>query len=147
MEHQVDHGLVDHGLAAGSLFFIVLAESSIASQLAKRPLDDPSLGQHHKLVKFIPIDDLQPPASEPLDPMDQLPAIAAVGPDQLQPRERSLELPQDQPGPVAILEVRRVHDPRSGQPQGVDDDMSFSAWYFLTCVVASRPSFSVVLTD
>src|SRR5512147_2164350 len=59
-------------------------------------------------------DNLQDPLTEGAHPSDQFPCVAAVGPDTLHPRPRSLEhrLGEHEFGTVTVLDVGRMDDYR-----------------------------------
>ena len=128
--------------------FIVLAESAITSEPGEGALDNPSVGQELETGGVVgAFDDFESPAGEGLGPFDKLAGIAAVGPNQGEPWEPSLELLEDQLGSVSILKARLVNDHRQDQAEGVDDEMAFASVDLLCGIVPARPPFSVVLTD
>src|ERR1035437_152744 len=105
----MNHGQINHRLAAVGQSLVILAQPTVAAKPAKGAFHNPSLGQDDEALDVVAtFDDLQQPAAKVLDPADQLPGIAAVGPDQLQPRQPADQLGQYQLGPVAVLEVGRV---------------------------------------
>ena len=93
-----------------------------------------------------PFDDFYGPLIDVLDPIDQLPGISPVRPDQSQAGATRRQLRYQQTGAIAILDIGGMDPQRPDQPQGVYDDMSFAARHFLAGIVASKPPFSVVLT-
>src|ERR1700693_3554624 len=120
----MNHGNVDHGLAGVGEAFVVLAESSVASQPTKGTLHDPAPRQDYKpFDAYRPQHRLQQPSALTLDPGDQLAGIAAVGRDELQPRQQAGHLGQDQLGAVTILNVGGVNHDGQKQSQGVHQDV------------------------
>src|SRR3990172_7534615 len=142
------HGQVDHRFAALGERLVVLTQSPVATQPSEGALHDPALGQHHEAGYLVAaLDDLQNPVAQLPRPVDQLAGIAAVGPNQFEPWEASLEFGQHQLGPVAVLDVRRMHHHGQYHTQRIYDQMAFSALDFLARVVSPRPPFCTVLTD
>src|SRR5258708_19646840 len=76
--------------------------------------------------------------------------IAAIGEKLRQEREASKQRVQHQAATVAVLDVRRMHDPMQHQAQRIDQDMSLLAFDFLARVVSRRinrgPPFSALFT-
>ena len=144
----MDHGQVDHGFAAFRERFVVLAQTAITTEPSKGSLDDPTLGQNLKAGHIVAaFDDLQNPGAQFLGPLDQVPGVSPIGPDQLEPGELPDQFGQHQFGPVAILDVGGVDDHGQDQAQGVYDDVPLASLDLLAGVVAPRPPFSTVFTD
>jgi hypothetical protein len=121
---------------------IVFAEPSIAAQPPKGALHHPPPRQHFKAVATQgALDHLEEPAAQGIGPTNQLPAIHAISPDQLEHGEVPLEL-----GPLRVLEISPMNHYRQQQSQGVHYDMALAAGDLLARIVASGPPFSVVLT-
>ena len=128
--------------------FIVLAQPTTPTQPSKSAFYNPPTRQHVKPVAVRrPSDDLQQPATEGTSPMDQLPSVAPIGPDQLEPRVPSHQFAQHQFGSVAVLDVRSVDDNRQKQAKRINYQMALAARDLLARIIAPRPPFSVVLTD
>jgi len=145
----MSHRQVNHGLAAFGERLVVLAQPSVSSEPREGSFHDPSLGQDDESRHVVAaLDDLQGPPPESPRPVDQLARLPAVGPDQLQPGESALEQGrQHQLGPVAVLDVGRMHHHGQHHPQRVYDDMTLAAIDLLARVVSPRPPFSTVFTD
>ena len=145
----VNHANQDHGLAIVGQFFVVLTQASIPSKPTERAFDDPAFGQHlEPLGVVVAFDDLQDPSARLLHPANELSRIAAVGPNELESRQRSVDCFQHQLGAVAILHVRRMNDDAPNQTERVDQQMPLAPLHLLAGVVAAtRPLFSVVFTD
>lgn len=137
---------MDEGFTGLSQRFVVFAETTVAPKPGKGPLDDPATREDDEAAFSRALDDSEEPTAECLDPLDQLPGIASIRPDQLEPRAASKQLLQHELGAVSILEVSRVDDDRDQQAHGINGHVALAAGYFLTGVVAARPPFSVVLT-
>jgi len=144
----MSHGQVNHGLAALGEHLVILAETSVSLEPPEGSLDDPPLGQDDETCHIVAaLDDLQNPTAKFSRPVDQLSGIAAVGPDQLQPRETAFEFRQHQFGPVAVLDAGGMHHHGQHQSKRVYDEMTLSAVDFLAGIVPTRPPFSTVFTD
>ena len=61
--------------------------------------------------------------------------VAAIGPDQFEPREAPAYLVEDEPGPVAVLDRGRVDDDAHRQPFSVDQGVDFAALHLRAGVV------------
>jgi hypothetical protein len=97
---------------------------------------------HEPLGVVRPPDDLQlqaASAEDAPDPRDQGPGVAAVGPELLEAMEPMPDRLQDPPGPVAILDGRRMGDDRHQQPERIDRDVPPAAIDLLARVVAVGP--------
>src|SRR4051812_15106122 len=95
MIHLLSCGTVDHGRSVFSRQHAVARppKSVTVSHLRTDYFDHPPLGQQlEALDVVVALDDLQDPPTEAEDPCDQLPRIAAVGPDALHPRPPALDL-------------------------------------------------------
>ena len=92
------------------------------------------------------LDDLQDPARHGHHPVHQLAAVASVSPDESQAWESSYQFIDDQPRPISVLDIGRMHHHRQQQAHGIYDDVSLSTVDLLTNIIATRPPFSVVFT-
>jgi len=83
LQHESDHGDLNHGLAIFNQFFIVLAEATGMAQPSKRAFHDPAFGKDLKtnLLFELP-NDLQHPTTPAIEPLDQLSGVTAIGPHQ-----------------------------------------------------------------
>src|SRR3970040_193509 len=69
LEHEADHGDVDHGFAVFHQFLIVLAESPGMSQPGERAFHDPALAKELKTsLLFQLTDNFQDPTTPAFDP-------------------------------------------------------------------------------
>ena len=129
-------------------FLVVLAQSSVPTQPCERPLDNPTTRKYLKgvLTGWTPYQ-FQVPSTHVPDPWYQLACVGPVSPYPPQPREPTGQAYERQPSPVSILNVCRMHHHCQQQPRSVYDDVSLSSTDVLTSIIATRPPFSVVLTD
>ena len=142
------HGQVNDRLAALGQRFVILAQAPVAAEPSEGPFGDPSLGQDHEAAQIVaPLDDLENPAAQLSCPVDQVSGVPSVGPDPLEPGELTHQFGRHELGPIAILDVGRMHDHGQQQAQGIYDDVTLAPVDFLARVVAPRPPFSAVLTD
>ena len=142
------HGPVDHGFAALGESFVILAQSAVAPEPGEGPFHDPALGQDDESGDIAEtLDDFQRPAADASGPVDQLPSVATVGPNQLESRETAAQFPQHELGSIAVLDVGGVDDHSQDQTEDVDHDVPLSALDFLARVVSTVPPFSAVFTD
>ena len=147
MNHQVDHGNADHGLAALDQSFVVFRQSPVSTQPGERPFHNPSFGQNFKGVHSIALHDLDDPPIPSRRPIHEASGITAVREDEFQTPESSAQSFHQQLAAVAILDVGRVHDQGQDQPQRVHDQMPLTPLDLLARVVPARPPFSAVFTD
>jgi hypothetical protein len=73
--------------------------------------------------------------------------VAAINPDQFEPREAPAYLVEDQPGPVTVLDRGGVNDGPHRQPFAVDQGVDLIAFHLLTGVVTDLVVFAAALTD
>ena len=107
--------------------FIVLAQPATTSQPRQCSLNHPPAWQHLKLMAGPgTLDDLQDPARHGHHPVHQLAAVASVSPDESQAWESSYQFIDDQPRPISVLDIGRMHHHRQQQAHGIYDDVSLS---------------------
>ncbi len=83
LQHQADHGNLNHGLAVLDEFLVIFAEPTGMAKPCERALDHPSPWQQLKTDLVLQLaNDLQYPAAAPMQPLDQLPGVCAIGPHQ-----------------------------------------------------------------
>ena len=147
MNHQIDHGNDDHCFTALGECLVVFRQSAVLTQPGERSLDNPSLWQHHKAVRFGTFDNFNEPSRPAARPVNKPAGIAAVSEDQLQTAEACAKSLQDQSSAVAILNVGWMDNQCHDQTHGVDDQMTLAAKDFLARIVPTIPPFSAVFTD
>ena len=79
----MNHSYVDPGLRCIGQSFVVLAHPTAPAEPRECSFNHPSSRQHLKVVA-VPgaLDNLERPACQGPDPLDQLSSIASIGPDQ-----------------------------------------------------------------
>ncbi len=128
--------------------FIIFAQPTTPTKPCKCAFHDPSAWQHLKMMAVRwTFDNLQKPTTERISPLYQLSCIAAIGPDQLEPRKSPHQFRKHKLGSVSVLDIRSMDDNGQKQSQSVYYDMALASRDFLARIVATRPPFSVVLTD
>ena len=152
----MNHSYVDPGLGCLGQSFVVpvsstgqaLAQPTAPAEPRECSFDHPSSRQHLKVVA-VPgaLDNLERPACQGPDPLDQLSSIASIGPDQPHAGKPPYQFIDDQLRSISILDIGRMHHHRQQQPHGIYNDVSLSTVDLLASVIATRPPFSVVLTD
>src|ERR687886_1699691 len=107
----MDHREAYPGFAALTGLLVVFGEPTILRQPAEGTLNNPTMWLHHESLSIVrTLDDLQNEAGKGSHPRDELPRIAAVGPDEPQPRERTAQSLEDQFSAVSVLDPRAVDD-------------------------------------
>src|ERR671928_1645569 len=147
VEHEPDHGRLDHGLRDLGQLLVLLGEAPPAAEPAQRPLRHPPPREEHEaLGPGEATDDDQGQAEQEAGQQGGEPVVDTVGEHRLQPRVEPLQPPQEVSYPGRVLDVGGVDDHAEQQARGVDRDVALPAPDFLGGVVAARPPFSVVLT-
>jgi hypothetical protein len=100
-------------------------------------LDYPTAWQDDEALHVVaPLDDRQAQQRHLCRGSVNLPrVVAAIGPDQLEPREAPAYLVEHQPGSVAVLDRDGVDDDPHRQPFAVDQGVDFAALDLLASVV------------
>lgn len=144
----MSHGDLHPSLRSLRQGFVIFAQSAAPAQPSQCSFNYPPFGEHLKLmVGPRTFDDFQHPARMGLDPVDQLPSVSGVGPDQLKPGESPDQPVQNQLGPIPVLDISRMDHDSQQHADGVYNDMPFASRNLLARVIATRPPFSVVFTD
>ena len=127
--------------------FVVLAQPATTPQPRQCSLNHPPAWQHLEVMAGPgPPHNLQDPARYGHHPVHQLAAVASVSPDESQAWESSYQFIYDQPRPISVLDIGRMHHHRQQQSHGIYDDVSLSTVDLLASIIATRPPFSVVFT-
>ena len=141
----MSHSYVDPCLRRLTHRFVVLAQTTTPTQPRECSFNHPSAGQYLELATVTRTPhDFKCPACQTPHPFDQLSPIARVSPDQSHTLKPTFQFTYDQLRSVSVLNIGGMRHHVQQQPCGVHYDVSLSAIYFLACVVAARPPFSVV---
>ena len=147
-EHEMDHCHMYPSLRRFGKSFVVLAQPTAPSQPRQRPFNHPSSWQHLKMMTAPrPPHNLQDPTRQGHDPINQLACVTGISPNQSQARKPPHQFVDNQLCPVSILNISRMDYHCQQQSHRIDSDMSLATHHLLTSVIATRPPFSVVLTD
>ena len=146
MKHQVNHDQVDHSFAAGRQCLVVLAQPPIFAEPSKGPFHHPTLGQHHKAMQLVALDNLNDSPERVSGPSHKCPGIATIDPDPLQPSKSIAQFLQDKPASITILNVGRVYHHDQDQPQGINEQVPLTPRNLLSSIITAAPPFSAVLT-
>ena len=144
----MNHCYVDPRLRCIGQGLVVLAQPTAPAEPRECSLDHPSSGQHLKLMA-VPgtFHNFKRPACQGPDPLDQLSAIACIGPDQSQTGKPPYHFVYDQLRSISVLNISRMYHHGQQQPYGIHYDVSLSTVDLLASIIATRPPFSVVFTD
>ncbi len=144
----MNHSYVDPSLRCIGQGFVVFAETTAPTQPRQRSFNNPASWQDLKLVTVLrTLDNLQYPARQSLHPVNQLSSVASVCPDQFETRKTPYQFVDNQLCPIPVLDIGRVDHDGQQQTDGVYHDVPFAPHHLLASVIATRPPFSVVLTD
>ena len=144
----MNHCDMHPSLGRGGQGFVVLAQPTAPTQPRECSLNHPSSGQHLKLMATPRTpDDFQNIARKGLDPIHQPASVTSISPNQPQTPEPSHQFVDDQLCTISVLDVSRMDHHGQQQPHGIHYDVALSTVDLLASVIATRPPFSVVLTD
>jgi hypothetical protein len=79
-------------------------------------------------------------------PINKLPGVTPVCPDELQPRKTGDQTRENMFGSIAILDPGRMNHHNEKQAQNVDDDVALATQGALAPIITADPPFSVVFT-
>ena len=115
-----------------------LGETPVASEPGESALDHPAARQDDEALHVAAaLDDLRAQRRHLWHRNINLPgSIAAIGPDQFEPREAPAYLVEDEPGPVAVLDRGRVNADAHRQPFTVATPWSSDATGFWVRLLA-----------
>src|SRR4051794_816029 len=152
-DSELDRGQDNEGGQGLGEVLEVLGETPVSSEPGKGTLNHPPARQHDKTLHVVaPLDDLHAQHRPLCHCSFNLPGVvAAIGPDQFEPREAAAYLVEDQPGPVAVLDRGGVDNDPHRQPFAIDQGVDLAPLDLLTSVVTHlvvpTAPFSADLTD
>ena len=137
-EHDFAGSDVNGGLGMLGFSFIILSQTPVTTQPSEGALDQPAFGQDVETGSdaFDNLDLQAALRDEPLDPVQELAGIAAVGEDLAHPAKVE-QGRQEQLGALTILQGGAVDHDGENQSQSVDQEVSFSSVDLLASVVAT----------
>src|SRR5215470_5360605 len=121
--HEGDHGPQDHGFVAGGQVLVVAGGAAVLADPGEGPFHDPAARQNLKGVPVALGDDLysdlhgRGPGGEPGG------GVSGVGPDQQDLAASAMQVPQQRPGGVAVLDAGGGDHHGQDQAQGVHGDV------------------------
>jgi hypothetical protein len=127
-EHDADHSEPDEGGDSARVSLEIAGQAAIATDPGQRSFDDPALGQDNKFVQFVALDDLdRPMAGAGSGSRDAGSLVAGIGEDALDKREEAAGSPiENQPRPIAILNVGRMNDDVQQKAERIDKDVALA---------------------
>src|SRR6516162_4053699 len=133
-EGKLDRGEGDEGFRE---VLKVLGETPVASEPGGGAFHHPAARQGDEALHVVtPLDDRQAQPRHLCHRSVYLPGVvAAIGPDQLEPRETLAYLVEHQAGPVTILNGGRVDNDPHRQPLAVNQGVDLAALHLLAGVV------------
>ena len=127
-EHDADHGQSDEGSDGAGVALEIACQAAIAADPGQGSFDDPALGQYDEFVQLIALDDLEHPTAGPgcrLRGAGSL--IAGIGEDALDEGEEAAGASiENQPRPVAVLNIAGMDDDVQQKAERIDQDMALA---------------------
>jgi hypothetical protein len=127
-EHDADHGQPDEGSDGAGVALEIACQAAIAADPGQGSFDDPALGQYDEFVQLIALDDLEHPTAGPGSGSRAAGSlIAGIGEDALNEGEEAAGAPiENQPRPVAVLNVGGMNDDVQQEAERVDQYMALA---------------------
>ena len=127
-EHDADHGQPDEGSDGARVSLEIARQAAIAADPGQGAFDDPALGQDDEFVQFVALDDLDHPTpGVGSRSRDAWSLIAGIGEDALDEGEEAAGAPiENQPRPVAVLNVGGMDDDVQQEAERIDKDMALA---------------------
>src|SRR2546430_1387741 len=127
-EHNADHGEPDEGDDSAGVSLEIARQAAIAADPGQRAFDDPALGQDNEFVQFVALDDLEHPTTGAgSGSRGAWPLIAGIGEDALDEGEEAARAPiENQPRPVAVLDVGGMDDDVQQKTERIDKDVALA---------------------
>ena len=127
-EHNADHREPDEGGDGARISLEIAGQEAIAADPGQSSFDDPALGQDDEFVQFVSLDDLDHPMAGPSCGVgDAGPLVAGIGEDVLDEREEATGAPiENQPRPIAILNVGGMDDDVQQKAERIDKDVALA---------------------
>ena len=127
-EHDADHSEPDEGGDSARISLEIARQAAIAADPGEGSFDDPALGQDDEFVQFAALDDFDDPtpgAGSGLCHAWSL--IAGIGEDALDEGEKAAGASiENQPCPVAVLNVGGMDDDGQQKAERIDKDMALA---------------------
>src|SRR6266571_5710803 len=134
--HEGGHGPQDHGFVAGREAFVVADGAAVLADPGECPLYHPAAGQHLEGVRVAPGDDLQGHLQAG-GPAGELAGVDSTGPDQADAAAGAVQVPQQRPGGVAVLDGGGGDHHGQQQAHRVYGDVPLAAVHFFRVIPAA----------
>jgi hypothetical protein len=127
-EHDADHGQPDEGGDGAGVSLEIARQAAIAADPGQGAFDDPALGQDDEFVQFVALDDLEHPTTGAGSrSRGAWSLIAGIGEDALDEGEEAAGAPiENQPRPVAVLNIAGMDDDVQQKAERIDKDMALA---------------------
>src|SRR6266853_3331123 len=127
-EHDADHGQPNEGSDGAGIALEVACQAAIAADPGQGSFDDPTLGQDDEFVQLVALDDLEHPTAGPgCGSRGARSLIDGIGEDALDKGEEAAGAPiENQPRPVAVLNIGGMDDDVQQEAERIDKDMALA---------------------
>jgi len=127
-EHNADHGEPDEGGDGARISLEITRQAAIAANPGQGSFDGPALGQDDEFVQFVALDDLEHPTAGPgCGSRGARSLIASIGEDALDEGEEAAGASiENQPRPVAVLNIGGMDDDVQQEAERIDQDMALA---------------------
>jgi hypothetical protein len=131
--HEDGHGPQDHRFVAGREAFVVADGAAVFADPGERPLYHPPAGQHLEDVPVAPGDDLEVHLQAG-GPGGELAGVDGISPDQPDAAGGAVQVPQQRPGGVAVLDGGGGDHHGQQQAHRIHGDVPFPAVHFFRVI-------------
>src|SRR5204863_5006942 len=127
-EHDADHGQPDEGGDGAGVSLEIARQAAIAADPGQVAFDDPALVQDDEFAQFVALDDLEHPTTGAGSrSRGAWSLIAGIGEDALDEGEEAAGAPiENQPSPVAVLNIAGMDDDVQQKAERIDKDMALA---------------------
>jgi hypothetical protein len=127
-QHDADHREPDEGGDSACVTLEIARQAAIAADPGQGAFDDPAPGQDDEFVQFIALDDLKHPTTRACSrSRGARSLIAGIGEDALDKgKEAAGASIENQPRPVAVLNVGGMDDDVQQEAERIDQDMALA---------------------
>ena len=127
-KHDADHRQPDERGDGAGISLEIARQAAIAADPGQGSFNDPALGQNDEFMQFVALDDLEHPTTVAGSrSLGARSLIAGIGEDALDEGEEAAGASiENQPGPVAVLNVGGMNDDVQQEAERVDQDMALA---------------------
>ena len=139
-QHDADHGQPDESSDRARVSLKIARQAAIAANPGQGSFDDPAFRQDDEFVQFVALDDLEHPTTGAGSRSGSSRSlIAGIGKDALNEGEQAAGASiEDQPRPVAVLNVGGMDDDVQQEAERIDQDMALAPGDLLACIKPLR---------